>query len=179
MPQALKMTMMGTTSPYHVPGEPVDAMLRRVPAPTTPPGVECLPAVLGKSYTAAMRSALPDVDPGIVPVGYLMLCQLIGMKHVTSGGILLPGTVRDESKYRVQTALVRAMGPVAFHKRDTMEPWPEGPWCTVGSFVRIPIYGGDRFKVANGDDDVVFVMIKDLDVIGVVTGDPLTVKGDY
>jgi hypothetical protein len=46
-----------------------------------------------------------------------------------------------------------------------------------GDFVRVPKYGGDRWEVAiNRDDSAMFVIFNDLDIIGQVTGDPLTVK---
>jgi hypothetical protein len=77
-----------------------------------------------------------------------------------------------------QTALVRAMGPAAFKRRDTLEPWPEGAWCTPGTFIRAPMFGGDRFAVpyGKGDDEALFITIKDSDIIGVIEGDPLSVK---
>jgi putative ABC transport system permease protein len=79
---------------------------------------------------------------------------------------------------RTQFALVRAMGPAAFKRRDTLEPWPEGAWCTPGTFIRAPMFGGDRFAVpyGKGDDEALFITIKDSDIIGVIEGDPLAVK---
>jgi hypothetical protein len=80
----------------------------------------------------------------------------------------------------VQTGLVRAMGPSSFKRRDTLEEWPEGNWCFNGDFVRCPMYGGDRWivPVPNSvakDDHAIFMMCKDTDLTGLVTGDPLTV----
>jgi len=132
--------------------------------------------VLGVRYTDRLREAFPDVDPGIIPMGYLMVVQLRSPVKKTRGGILLADDTRDADKYRTQTALVRAMGPSAFKRRDTLEAWPEGNWCEVGDFVRAPMYGGDRWEVeVNGSEKALFMAIKDTDLIGLVTADPLGV----
>ncbi|MEN9704698.1 MAG: hypothetical protein RLZZ393_577 [Pseudomonadota bacterium] len=132
--------------------------------------------VLGVAYTERLKEAFPDVDPGIVPMGYLLVLQLRSPVKKTKGGILLADDTRDADKYRTQTALVRSMGPSAFRRRDTLEPWPEGDWCAVGDFVRAPMYGGDRWAVKiEGNEDALFIAIKDTDLIGLVTADPLGV----
>jgi hypothetical protein len=47
----------------------------------------------------------------------------------------------------------------------------------VGDFVRVPKYGGDKWTVKIDDDqEVIFVILNDLDLIGKVTGDPLAMK---
>ena len=82
------------------------------------------------------------------------------------------------------TAGVHAEFPNSFlvdaHKTDSesaMNPWPEGSWCSVGDFVRVPKYGGDKWTVKiNDDEEIIFVILNDLDLIGKVTGDPLTMK---
>lgn len=137
--------------------------------------------ILGrKHYTDAVKVSFPDVDPGIVPFGYLVLVQLRTPRRLSQGGLIIPDETRDAERYRVQTGLVRAMGPSAFKRRDTLEPWPEGNWCYPGHFVRCPMYGGDRWvvPVSGGqtkDEHAVFMICKDTDLIGRVTGDPLAV----
>lgn len=131
---------------------------------------------LGVTCTERLKESFPDVDPGIIPMGYLLVLQLRSPVKKTKGGILLADDTRDADKYRTQTALVRAMGPSAFKRRDTLEPWPEGNWCEVGDFVRAPMYGGDRWEVPVSDKEkALFIAIKDTDLIGLVTGDPLAV----
>lgn len=127
-------------------------------------------------YTDRLKEAFPDIDPGIVPLGYLLVLQLRTPTKKTKGGIILADDTRDADKYRTQTALVRSMGPSAFRRRDTLEPWPEGDWCAVGDFVRAPMYGGDRWTVkTETGEDALFIAIKDTDLIGLVTADPLGV----
>jgi hypothetical protein len=59
-----------------------------------------------------------------------------------------------------------------------MEPWPEGSWCDVGDFLRVPKWTGDRWtvKLENGEDEVEFMIMNDHEVIAKVTGNPLDVK---
>ena len=77
-------------------------------------------------------------------------------------------------------AKVIAVGPLAFKKRDTMEPWPEGSWCEVGDYIRVPKWGGDRWEVAVPDqpdeDPALFAVFNDHEVITKVTCDPLTMR---
>ena len=74
--------------------------------------------------------------------------------------------------------LVKAVSnDLAFKNRNTQEAWPEGSWAAPGDFVRVPKYGGDKWTVKIDDDqEVIFVILNDLDLIGKVTGDPLAMK---
>jgi hypothetical protein len=62
-----------------------------------------------------------------------------------------------------------------------MEPWPEGAWCEVGDYIRVPKWGGDRWEVeVTGEDDfedpALFMILNDHEVIAKVTGDPLEMR---
>jgi co-chaperonin GroES (HSP10) len=136
--------------------------------------------LLGKNYSAALKVSFPDVDPGVTPFGYLVLVQLRSPRKLSKGGLIIPDMFRDAERYRVQTGLVRALGPSAFKNRVTMEPWVEGAWCHPGDFIRMPMYGGDRWIVPvpgakESDEHAVFMICKDTDLIGRVTGDPMAV----
>jgi len=51
--------------------------------------------------------------------------------------------------------------------------------CKEGEFVRVAKYGGDRWKVPfgkDGDEEALFVIFNDLDIVGGVVGDPLAIK---
>lgn len=128
----------------------------------------------------SLDEAFPTVDPGVVPFGSRVLVQIRTAKNKTTGGIIIPEDARETEKWNVQTAKVVAMGPLAFHNRNTMEPWPEGQWCKIGDFVRVPKYGGDRWEVQVPDrpegERAMFVIFDDLNVIGKVTADPTSVK---
>lgn len=121
--------------------------------------------------------AFPPVDPGVQPFGSRVLCQIRRAKTKTKGGIILAGETRDTETWNTQVAKVITMGPLAFHNRNTMEPWPEGAWVNVGDFVRAPKYGGDRWSVRTEDgEEILFVIFNDLDLLGKITGDPLAMK---
>ena len=123
-----------------------------------------------------MDWSFPKVDPGLTPLGGRVLVQLRRVKKTTASGIILHNDTRDHEKYNTQIAKVVAVGPLAFKKRDTMEPWPEGIWAEPGDFVRVPKYGGDRFEVVINDEPeepALFMLVNDHELIAKVTGDPM------
>ena len=133
------------------------------------------------SYEAALQEAFPAVEPGAMPVGGRILVQWRATrKTVTSSGIVLVEETKETEKWNNQVAKVIAIGPLAFKKRDTLEPWPEGNWIEVGDYVRMPKWGGDRWEVAYGDpslgETALFSVFNDHEVIAKVTMDPLKVK---
>lgn len=125
----------------------------------------------------AIAQAFPPVNPGVRPFGSRVLVQIRTPKRVSKGGIILSEDTRDTEKWNTQVAKVIALGPLAFKNRDTMQAWPEGDWCHPGDFVRVPKYGGDRWEVPfSRDDNAMFVIFNDLDILGDVEGDPLAIK---
>lgn len=126
-----------------------------------------------------LRDAFPAVDPGAKPLGARILVQLRRTKSkTTKGGIILVEETRDTEKAQNMVAKVIEIGPLAFRKRDTMEPWPEGSWAEVGDYLRVPKWGGDRWEVLvpNTDDQVQFMVLNDHEVIAKITGNPLEVR---
>ena len=130
----------------------------------------------------ALAEAFPAVDAGVQPFGSRVLVQIRTPKTKTAGGIILHTDSRDTEMWNTQVGKVVSVGSLAFKNRNSMESWPEGQWCTAGDFVRVPKYGGDRWEVAlerkgSGEkESAMFVIFNDLDIIGQVTGDPLTIK---
>jgi co-chaperonin GroES (HSP10) len=141
-----------------------------------------------------MDEAFPAVDPGHEPLGALVLCMMRQPPLRTKAGSILPAETRQTEHYNTQVAKVIAIGPNAFQNRTTGEAWPEGAWVKPGDFVRLPKYQGDRWTVtykrtdfnidpSTGaktgtyeiEDEVVFVMLKDLSLLAKVK-DPLAVK---
>ena len=109
----------------------------------------------------------PDIDPGIDVAGDRVLVQLRREKTTSKGGIILVDETKATLRFNETVAKVRQIGPLAYKSPDTLEPWPEGPWCQVGDLVRTITYGGDRF-VVNPDDDgapVVFITIQAREII--------------
>jgi co-chaperonin GroES (HSP10) len=123
--------------------------------------------------------AFPSVDPGAKPLGGRVLVQLRRTKKtVTSAGIILVEETKETEKWNNMVAKVIENGPLAFKKRDSMEPWPEGSWCEPGDFIRVPKWGGDRWEVEVGDDEekALFMILNDHEIIARVTGDPLLMR---
>jgi co-chaperonin GroES (HSP10) len=127
---------------------------------------------------ASVDEAFPPCDPGIHPFGSRVLVQIRTPKSKTKGGIILTSETRETDAWNTQIAKVILVGELAFKNRTTMDPWPEGSWCKPGDFVRVPKYGGDRWtvKTTDGEDEALLVIFNDLDLVGKVTGDPLTIK---
>jgi co-chaperonin GroES (HSP10) len=134
------------------------------------------------SSEAELAWAFPSVDPGAKPLGGRILVQLRRTKKkATSAGIILVEETKETEKWNNMVAKVISIGPLAFKHRDTMQPWPEGAWCEVGDYLRVPKWGGDRWEVkVPGDDDLedpaLFMILNDHEVIAKVTGDPLAMK---
>jgi co-chaperonin GroES (HSP10) len=132
--------------------------------------------------SADLRDAFPAVDPGAIPLGARVLVQLRRTKKtVTSAGIILVSETKETEKWQNMVAKVIALGPLAFKKRDTMEPWVEGTWCEVGDYIRVPKWGGDRWEVPvpgaqTEDDPALFMVLNDHEVIAKLTGNPLAMK---
>ena len=124
-----------------------------------------------------LDEAFPSVEPGLIPFGSRVLVQIRSPKKTSAGGIILHNETRETEVWNTQIAKVRSLGPLAFKNRNTMESWPEGDWCKPGEYVRVPKYGGDRWKVPYGnDEEALFVIFNDLDIVGGVSGDPLAIK---
>jgi co-chaperonin GroES (HSP10) len=125
-----------------------------------------------------LTQAFPDVDPGFKPYGSRVLVQVRAVKEkVSSAGILLPEETKDVEKWNCQVGKVIALGPLAFCKRDSMEPWPEGAWAKVGDYVRIIKWGGDKWEVPFTDEtglhgQALFAVFNDHEIIGSITADP-------
>lgn len=123
-----------------------------------------------------LDDAFPPCDPGVQPFGSRVVVQLRSAKRKTKGGIILTDETREIDQWNTQVAKVIAVGPLAFHNRNTLTPWPEGDWCKPGDFVRVPKYGGDRWSAKVDDEERLFVIFNDLDLIGRVDGNPLAMK---
>lgn len=125
-----------------------------------------------------LAEAFPNAEPGLQPLGSRVLVQMRTPRRVSKGGVILTAADRDAEKWNTQVAKVVALGPLAFCNRDTGKPWAEGKWCQVGDFVRVAKYGGDRWEVPVGSDDepALFILFNDLEIMGLVTGDPLGVR---
>jgi co-chaperonin GroES (HSP10) len=131
---------------------------------------------------AEIAWAFPSVEPGAKPLGGRILVQLRRTKKkATSAGIILVEETKDAEKWNNMVAKVIEIGPLAFRHRESMNPWPEGAWCSVGDYIRVPKWGGDRWEVKvpgeeDFEDSALFMILNDHEIIAKVTGSPLEMR---
>lgn len=149
-----------------------------------------LKVVKGKDATdTELQKAFPDIDPGFTPFGSRVIVQLRSPKLYSPGGIKLPDETLETEKWNTQIGKVRALGPIAFKSRDAMAVWPEGEWCKIGDYVRIPKFNQDKWEISfpckltsvlgrefEGTEMVLFMLVNDIDLLARKTGNPLEVK---
>jgi co-chaperonin GroES (HSP10) len=131
---------------------------------------------------AEIAWAFPSVEPGAKPLGGRILVQLRRTKKkATSAGIILVEETKEAEKWNNMVAKVIEIGPLAFRHRESMNPWPEGAWCSVGDYIRVPKWGGDRWEVKvpgeeDFEDSALFMILNDHEIIAKVTGSPLEMR---
>jgi co-chaperonin GroES (HSP10) len=123
-----------------------------------------------------LAEAFPDVEPGFEPFGSRVIVQLRSPKTKSKGGIILTHDVQETEMWNTQIGKVRAFGPLAFMNRSTQELWPEGKWCEVGDYVRIPKFNQDKWFIEAEDKQILFMLVNDLDLLAKKLGNPLEVK---
>ena len=131
----------------------------------------------GTSDPAELAWAFPEVNAGQAPFGGRVIVQLRRIRKTAKGSrIILVDETKENEKWQNMIGKVIAIGPLAFKNRETMASWPEGSWASVGDYVRVPKWGGDRWEraVPNDDTPVLFMTINDHELIAKVTDDPLS-----
>lgn len=129
-------------------------------------------------FDQTLEEAFPKVDHNLEPFGSRVLVQMRTAKKMTKGGIALPGETQDTIQWANQVGKVIALGPLCFKDSKTMQPWPEGAWCAVGDYVRIPKFNSEKFEIkipGRGEDDgdiALFTLVDHLLLMGRVP-DPL------
>ena len=93
------------------------------------------------------ENLFPVIDPNLRPFGSRVLVQIRRARTRSRGGIIFSDQTKDTELDNTCVAKVISVGPLAYRNRNTMELWPEGEWCGIGDFVRVPRYGGDRWTV--------------------------------
>ena len=135
----------------------------------------------GRPDPEELAWAFPDISCGQEPLGGRVIVQLRRIKKKHASGLILVSETKENEKWQNMIGRVVALGPLAFRNRETMQPWPEGVWVSIGDFVRVPKWGGDRWERAvPGEDEledpVLFMTLNDHEVITRVTDDPLSYK---
>ena len=135
-------------------------------------------AVVNLASPSEIDIAFPNINFGIRPTGSRVLLQIRRPK-AKIGSIHLSQYSKEAEMDNTQVAKVVRVGPLAFRNRNTMELWPEGAWYKEGDFVFVPKYAGSRWRreiPGQKGEKVEFVIFNDLDIVGIVTTDPLSVQ---
>lgn len=113
------------------------------------------------------QEVFPNIDPEVEVLGDRVLVQLRRVKTMTNSGFYIPDETQQTLKFNETVAKVVQIGPLAYKNPDTLEPWPEGPWCKVGDIVRTIKYGGDRFVIDAGDGEapIIFITLQAREII--------------
>lgn len=139
-----------------------------------------------RSITDLLPILFPEVECPIIPLGNRILVQVASPIDQTTGGVILPSEVQEFQKWSQKLAKVLKLANLAYRDRNTFEPWPEGPWCQEGDWIRIPQYGGDRVEITVPADKAkypghlaLFCTIPDRDAWSKVPQDinPMTMRG--
>jgi len=101
------------------------------------------------------------------PTGWRIMILPYRGKNQTSGGVLLPDQVVDNSQLATVVGYVLKTGPLCFQDK---EKFPDGPWCKAGDWVIFARYAGSRFRIEGGEvrvlnDDEILATILDPDDI--------------
>lgn len=136
----------------------------------------------GDDRDERMRLAYPSIVPPCRPCGTLVLVQLKRPNATFRMGLIKAEDTRDLQRWEAQIGLVKSLGPLAY-RDETGEVWETGQWCAPGDYVRVPKHGLDKFFVTpeggKAGDRVIFAFVRDRDIRGVWTGDPLWEEDDY
>lgn len=138
----------------------------------------------GEPIYDSIQDAFPDVKHPYQPLGSIVMVMLKLPPLKLTGAFEVNDDDRHTERDNQQVGKVVAMGPLAFRRRETCEPWPEGAWCGIGDFVYVPKYQGDRTRIKHKRtytefddrtgrevsktviDDLEFASFKDLAIIG-------------
>ncbi len=122
----------------------------------------------------------PDVECPVRPYDNRVVVQLrLPSTHAGSGLILKAAETREIDRWHEQIGRVVAIGPRAFHSLDTGQPWPEGPWYSLGDIVHVPRHASYKVKVQHPTERgeiIVFATLREIDVVGLVVGSPLDIE---
>ena len=105
------------------------------------------------------------------PCGWKILIQKIKPKEQTAGGIFLPDQAKEAESYLNICAKVVKVGPLAWHDRDTGQPWKGPNWAKPGDWVIVPKF--TQFKMIIDEEEYRF--INDDEIIATVD-DPSEIK---
>ena len=105
------------------------------------------------------------IDPDILPElpGYHVLVRPISIKEKTKGGIILPGSVKDDISYLTTVGRVLKIGNLAYKDK---EKFPNGAWCKEDDYICYGKHAGQKLfykgiKLLLLFDDQIIMKVED------------------
>ena len=103
----------------------------------------------------------PDILPGLP--GYHVLVRPISIKEKTKGGIILPGSVKDDISYLTTVGRVLKIGNLAYKDKDK---FPNGAWCKEDDYICYGKHAGQKLfykgtKLLLLFDDQIIMKVED------------------
>lgn len=97
------------------------------------------------------------------PTGWRMVILPFRGRATTEGGIIIPGSVLDDTQIQTVVGYVLKQGPLCYKDE---KKFPEGPWCKERQWVIFARYAGSRFRIEGGEvriinDDEILATIDD------------------
>jgi co-chaperonin GroES (HSP10) len=126
-------------------------------------------------WSACLPAKEIDRIQGVVePAGYRILVRIPNLpEQMRRAGLIMPEETRRLEEFAQLVGQVIALGPQAYRDRERFGE----PWCKPGDFVMMRAYSGTRFLMRNDEGrEVVYALINDDTVQGVVRGDPVEIE---
>lgn len=118
---------------------------------------------------------LSDCNPGFLPTEYNVVVRPEEIETVTAGGIILADATKERDGLAAVRGRLVAVSPLAFTYHDAPGAKPRSGWVRgtappqVGDAVIFKKYGG---ILVDGDDGAEYRLLKDSDVIAILTPAP-------
>jgi len=97
---------------------------------------------------------------GIMPTGGHVLVLPDKVKEKTSGGIILPETIRDKEQAAATSGIIISIGPSAWKDLDDGKPWANvGERVSYARYAGVVMTGNDNDYVLINDNDILAVLL--------------------
>lgn len=130
-------------------------------------------ASLNENVQSRLAPEVDRIQGALEPSGFHILVRIPNLpsQMKKAAGLIMPDETRKLEEFAQLTCQVITLGPLAYKDRKRFG-WFAKPWCKPGDFVMVRAYAGIRFMMRNDEGkEVVYALINDDTVLGVVRGD--------
>lgn len=152
-----------------VPGH-IAAEIEQAKKDTPPASPDSIEEKVSKAYQPPQEKVLnpENIDKSLIermpdPTGWRMVILPFRGKATSTGGIVIPGKVLDDTQLQTVVGYVLKQGPLCYKDE---KKFPSGPWCKERQWIIFARYAGSRFRIEGGEvriinDDEVLATIGD------------------